>query len=87
MPANNDNEKKQHLLQYKENHKNTKESLHRWVKQHEKEGRFSISIIYTDTQISMQSIKYNKENYQKLNWIYDILVELHAQDEKITHGN
>ena len=41
-------------------------------------------VIYTDSQSSMQSIKYNKENYPILNQIYDILGELGAQDKKIT---
>ena len=33
-------------------------------------------VIFTDSQISMQSIKYNKENHLILNVIYDILAEI-----------
>ena len=40
-------------------------------------------VIYKDSQNSMQSIEYNKENYPILNQIY-ILVELQAQDKNIT---
>ena len=40
-------------------------------------------VLYTDFQSSMQSIKYNKENHLILNLIYDILAELHKQDEQI----
>ena len=39
--------------------------------------------MYTDSQSSMQSIEYNKENRPILNKIYDILAELQAQDKKI----
>ena len=40
------------------------------------------STVYTDSQSSIQSIAYNKENYPIINQIYDILTELQAQDEK-----
>ena len=50
--------------------------------------------IYTDSQSSMQSIKYNKDNCLILSKVYGILAELQAQDKKITlckkictHGN
>ena len=40
--------------------------------------------MYTNSQSSMQSIEYNKENHPILNQIYNILVEFQAQNKKIT---
>ena len=42
-----------------------------------------IWVIYTNSQSSMQSIEYNRENHPILNQIYDILAELQAQNKKI----
>ena len=40
-------------------------------------------VIYTDSQSSMQSIEFNKENHLILNLIYGILAELQNQNKQV----
>ena len=41
-------------------------------------------VIYTDSLSSMLVIENNRENHPILNWIYDILAEIHNQGKRIT---
>ena len=79
LPVNNNNEKKQHFLQHKERHKNTKEAYTDWSKSMGKKVAFAM--VFTDNSNWRALSEEASIHTTEITAIKEALKELHKRED------